>query len=94
MIFYRIARFRKLPIHLVIVFDGEGRPSIKRGIKVCTKAHALARSFQDMIMSCGYDFHIAPAEAEAELAALNSRGIIDAVLTGDADALHAFMTDI
>ena len=57
-IFYRLARFRKLPIHLVFVFDGEGRPSIKRGINVCTKAHALASSFQEMITSYGYDFHI------------------------------------
>ncbi|EDR05078.1 uncharacterized protein LACBIDRAFT_303869 [Laccaria bicolor S238N-H82] len=86
-LFYRLARFRKLPIHLVFVFDGEHRPSIKRGVNVCTKAHALTSSFQEFIEQYGYSFHTAPAEAEAELAVLNSHGIIDAVLSDDADTL-------
>lgn len=86
-LFYRLARFRKLPIHLVFVFDGEHRPSIKRGVNVCTKAHALTSSFQELIEQYGYSFHTAPAEAEAELAVVNAHGIIDAVLTDDADAL-------
>ena len=57
VLFYRIARFRKLPIHLVFVFDGENRPALKRGINVRVKAHALTNSFQELIEQYGYSSH-------------------------------------
>ena len=58
VIFYCLTCFRKLPIQLIFVFNGEGCPLIKQGINVCTKAHDLASSFQEMITSYGYDFHV------------------------------------
>ena len=57
ILFYRIACFRKLPIHLVFVFDGENRPALKRGINVRVKAHALTNSFQELIEQYGYSSH-------------------------------------
>ncbi|EDR06461.1 uncharacterized protein LACBIDRAFT_300170 [Laccaria bicolor S238N-H82] len=76
-----------VPVHLIFIFDGEHRPSIKQGVNICTKAHALTRLFQELIEQYGYNYHTAPTEAEAELAVLNSHGIIDAVLCDDVDML-------
>ena len=56
-LFYHIACFRKLPIHLVFVFDGENHPAMKRGVNVCVKAHALTNSFQELIEQYGYSSH-------------------------------------
>ncbi|KIK05366.1 hypothetical protein K443DRAFT_130434 [Laccaria amethystina LaAM-08-1] len=83
-----------LPVHLTFVFDREGHLLIKQGINVCMKTHALASSFLEMITSYGYNFHIALAEAEAELAAFNSCGIINVVLTDDVDTLVFGATQI
>jgi len=32
-------------------------PSAKQGINICTKAHALMSSFQELIEQYGYSFH-------------------------------------
>ncbi|KAI3615718.1 hypothetical protein WG66_011963 [Moniliophthora roreri] len=43
------------------------------------------RSYEMLVF--GFEIHVAPGEAEAELAEMNARGIIDIVMTDDVDAL-------
>ncbi|KAH9009129.1 hypothetical protein EDB84DRAFT_1446468 [Lactarius hengduanensis] len=47
--------------------------------------HWLVDSMKRMIEAFGFEWRMAPGEAEAELAYLNSIGIIDAVLSDDVD---------
>ncbi|TFK49187.1 hypothetical protein OE88DRAFT_1810044 [Heliocybe sulcata] len=42
---------------------------------------------EELVTAFGFHHHTAPGEAEAELAELNRRGYIDAILTKDGDAL-------
>ncbi|EPQ55140.1 PIN domain-like protein, partial [Gloeophyllum trabeum ATCC 11539] len=86
-IFHRLSHFSKYPLIAVFVFDGPGRPHRKRGKRVMTTPHWLTSGMQEMIEAFGFYVHLAPGEAEAELAELNERGVIDAVCTEDVDAL-------
>lgn len=52
--------------------------STKRGKRVTAKAHWLTERFQEFILAFGFHSHVAPGEAEAELAYLNRAGVIDA----------------
>ncbi|KAI0733784.1 PIN domain-like protein [Fomitopsis betulina] len=70
-LFFRLARLLRLPVHAVFVFDGPGRPIKKRAF----------------IIAFGYDWWMAPGEAEAELAYMDSVALIDGVMTDDSDAL-------
>ncbi|EAU89583.2 hypothetical protein CC1G_02472 [Coprinopsis cinerea okayama7 len=81
----RLLQLIKLPVAVVFVFDGNGRPQYKRGRKVKTKPHYLTGHFQAFIKAFGFHTHTAPGEAEAELAWLNLTGQIDYVLTSDVD---------
>ncbi|KAG1766099.1 XPG I-region-domain-containing protein, partial [Suillus occidentalis] len=62
-----------------------------KGHKVRHSPHWLTRDFQCMVDLFGSFDHLiaaqAPSEAEAELAAMNVHGIIDAVMTEDSDVL-------
>ncbi|KAN0075204.1 PIN domain-like protein [Tylopilus felleus] len=86
-LFYRLAAILAMPAHVVFMFDGPGRPQVKRGKQVRGRSHWLARPFQELIDAFGFQWHEAPAEAEAELAVLSQHGLIDLVLTTDVDAL-------
>ncbi|KAH0832353.1 PIN domain-like protein [Lanmaoa asiatica] len=85
-LFYRLAAVLSMPIHVFFVFDGRARPNLKRGARVHRKSHWLARPFQELLDAFGFSWCEAPGEAEAELAALNQRGLVDIVLTTDSDA--------
>ncbi|RDB18353.1 DNA repair protein complementing XP-G cells [Hypsizygus marmoreus] len=85
ILFWQVCRLLALPISTIFVFDGPGRPSIKRGETVKTAPHALMRPFRELIRHAGFHSYIAPGEAEAELAKLNLIGEIDAVVTDDID---------
>ncbi|KAJ6448836.1 PIN domain-like protein [Mycena sanguinolenta] len=87
VLFYRLVYLLTLPIRVVIIFDGPGRPSIKRGTAVLTNGHWLTGPFQKLIDAFGYHWYTAPGEAEAELAQLNALKIVDVVVTTDVDAL-------
>ncbi|EDR16161.1 uncharacterized protein LACBIDRAFT_321397 [Laccaria bicolor S238N-H82] len=87
ILFYKLKRFLNQPVNVVFVFDSDGRPSMKRGKHVRTKEHWLTKHFQEFAQAYGFTVHIAPGEAEAELALLNKLGIIDIVITDDSDAL-------
>ncbi|KAF8057456.1 PIN domain-like protein [Lyophyllum atratum] len=85
--FFKLCRYLKLPVVLVFVPDGTGRPSIKRGRSVRTQPPWMAEYVQELVSAFGFYTHQAPGEAEAELAKLNSLGMIDAILTDDSDTL-------
>ncbi|KAF5348059.1 hypothetical protein D9758_010003 [Tetrapyrgos nigripes] len=86
-IFSCLAHFSHLPITLLTVFDGPGRPGNKHCKKVIKKHHWMIKRVQEMLRDFGFHYYTAPSEAEAELAYLNKLGYIDAVLMDDSDAL-------
>ncbi|RDB24505.1 DNA repair protein UVH3, partial [Hypsizygus marmoreus] len=87
VLFWQVCRMLALPVTPIYVFDGPGRPEMKRNQKVKTEPHALTHAYQELINRAGFHFYVAPGEAEAELAQLNKANEIDAVLTDDVDAL-------
>ncbi|KAJ7772444.1 PIN domain-like protein, partial [Mycena metata] len=80
-LFYQFCRFLLASITLVFIFDGPGRPPIKRGTRVIYRPDSLEQKIKAMITAFGYHFYDAPGEAEAELAQLNQNGEIDAIIT-------------
>lgn len=46
--------YLKTTTTLIFVFDGPGRPSIKRGKHVVPKPHWLTEGFKEMILAAGY----------------------------------------
>lgn len=87
LLFYRLAKLLTLPVLPLFVFDGPSRPTWKRGKQVKGRQHAIEQPFTQLIEAFGYQWHRAPGEAEAELAYLSQKGLVDAVLTDDSDAL-------
>ncbi|KIO00204.1 hypothetical protein M404DRAFT_153442 [Pisolithus tinctorius Marx 270] len=86
-LFYKLAHLYHTPANILFVFDGLQKPAIKRGKKVVTIPPWLTTYFKDFASAFGFRTHEAAGEAEAELAALNQLGVIDAVWTEDSDAL-------
>ncbi|KAN0097872.1 PIN domain-like protein [Tylopilus felleus] len=86
-LFYRVASFLNIPAHAIFIFDGPSRPDVKRRKQVRAIPHWLVTIFQEMLVAFGFAWCEAPGEAEAELATLTQRGIIDAVLTTDIDSV-------
>ncbi|KAF9471604.1 PIN domain-like protein [Pholiota conissans] len=88
ILFNRLCRLLTLPIIPIFVFDGPARPSKKQGVNVNhAKPHWLTPSFQKFVEAFGFFHHTAPSEAEAELAELDMRNHVDAILSEDSDAL-------
>ncbi|KAH7905013.1 PIN domain-like protein [Hygrophoropsis aurantiaca] len=83
--FYRVTRLLKLPLQLVFCYDGDERALYKRARKVSTKDHWMVKPTQRMLDTLGVPWFKARGEAEAELAAMNAAGLIDAVMTDDSD---------
>ncbi|KAF8067520.1 PIN domain-like protein [Lyophyllum atratum] len=83
----KLCRYLKLPVVLVFVPDSEGRPAIKRGRAVQPQPLWMSNYVEELVRAFGFYIHQAPGEAEAELAKLNSLGMIDAILTDDSDTL-------
>lgn len=76
----------KLPILPLFVFDGRSRHEVNRGIRLGKSgAHNLTADFKELLDAFGMYWCEAEGEAEAELAYLNRAGVIDAVMTDDAD---------
>ncbi|GLB44254.1 putative PIN domain-like protein [Lyophyllum shimeji] len=84
---FKLCRYLKLPVVLVFVPDGQGRPSVKRGRAVRSQPLWMGEYVQELVTAFGFYVHQAPGEAEAELAKLNSLGMIDSILTDDSDTL-------
>uniref|UniRef100_A0A8H7XM35 XPG-I domain-containing protein n=1 Tax=Psilocybe cubensis TaxID=181762 RepID=A0A8H7XM35_PSICU len=70
---------------MVFVYDGPGRPALKRGRRVQNSPPFWTAPSMDIVQAFGYYVHQAPGEAEAELAMLNQHGLLDAVITSDSD---------
>ncbi|KAJ7198507.1 PIN domain-like protein, partial [Mycena pura] len=82
--FNKLCRFLYLPTKFIFVFDGTQKPSMKRNKR--TQVQEMWTHVHPLIHAFGFETHTAPGEGEAELAHMNSKGIIDAVLTMDGDA--------
>lgn len=89
IIFRRLSAISRSLLHAYFVFDGPDCPQLKRG-KDTTSLSApclLSQRFQELLTAFGFNWHVAPREAEAELAYLQSLGLIDTVATPYNDAL-------
>ncbi|CAF9932488.1 MAG: hypothetical protein HETSPECPRED_008380 [Heterodermia speciosa] len=90
-LYYRLLRLLSLFIQPLFVFDGPNKPPFKRGVRANPNAAAASTYFSQhtkhLLTLFGFPFHLAPGEAEAECALLQSRGIVDAVLSEDVDTL-------
>ncbi|KAI6028392.1 PIN domain-like protein [Pisolithus orientalis] len=84
-LFYKLAHLYHTPANILFVFNGPQKPAIKRGKKVVTIPPWLTTYFKDFASAFGFRTHEAAGKAEAELAALNQLGVIDAVWTEDSD---------
>ncbi|KAI0776802.1 hypothetical protein BD413DRAFT_668950 [Trametes elegans] len=84
-LFFRCARLMSMPFLPLFVFDGPKRPEMKRGKRITGKNHWMVQGMQEIITAFGFEWRMAPGEAEAELAYLNRIGVIDAVLSDDVD---------
>ncbi|KAH7908326.1 hypothetical protein BJ138DRAFT_1128532 [Hygrophoropsis aurantiaca] len=85
-LFFRCCRLSSMPLLPLFVFDGPKRPLVKRGKHVNGNAHWLTIGMKNMVEAFGFEWVMAPGEAEAELAYLNHIGVIDAVLSDDVDS--------
>ncbi|KZP10974.1 PIN domain-like protein, partial [Athelia psychrophila] len=85
--FWRLTHLLSLPVAVLFVFDGPDRPGIKRGKQVKGTPHWMENGAKSFIEAFGFQHITALGEAEAELAVLNSVGMIDVVVTDDSDAL-------
>ncbi|KAI5982054.1 PIN domain-like protein [Pisolithus albus] len=89
IIFRRLSALSRFLLHAYFVFDGPDCPQLKRGKNVTSLSapRLLSQRFQELLTAFGFNWHVAPGEAEAELAYLQSLGLIDAVVTPYNDAL-------
>ena len=60
VLFFRLCRLLALAVIPIFVFDGNERPSIKRGVKVKKKAHWLTERFQSFIEAFGFHWYTVP----------------------------------
>ncbi|GAA5908695.1 uncharacterized protein JCM6883_004143 [Sporobolomyces salmoneus] len=84
-IFFRMSKMLSRGILAVFIFDGPQKPSWKRGRHVGQGSMRGNQEFKRMVELMGMEWRVAAGEAEAELAAMNVRGEIDAVLSDDVD---------
>ncbi|KZP32824.1 PIN domain-like protein [Athelia psychrophila] len=84
-LFDKLARVFRAPVAPLFVFDGEECPAIKRGHNIKGPPHYLTNDLQDLLDCFGFPWYTAPGEAEAELAYLNKKGHIQAVVSEDVD---------
>ncbi|KAH0832517.1 DNA excision repair protein ERCC-5 [Fonsecaea pedrosoi] len=88
-LFYRLVKLLALPVQPVFVYDGKNKPLTKRG-RTVSKWHGgcvESEMSKGLVSLFRYPTHVAPGEAEAECAMLQRKGIVDAVMTQDVDAI-------
>ncbi|KAJ6577083.1 hypothetical protein B0H10DRAFT_2236119 [Mycena sp. CBHHK59/15] len=83
--FFRCATLTHAPFLPLFVFDGPRRPNVKRGKNINRELHKLTSGMKEIVESFGFEWRVAPGEAEAELAYLNRIGTLDGILSDDVD---------
>lgn len=63
-IFYRLASYSNIAVHLVFVEDGPGRPTDKRNKKVLTASHWMTNATREFAAVCGFDWHTVSSKFE------------------------------
>lgn len=87
-LFFRLLKLLALPIHPVFVYDGKNKPLTKRGKTVSRYGTCIPNELsKNLVARFQFPHHTAPGEAEAECAFLQKHGIVDAVMSQDADAI-------
>lgn len=86
-LFYRLVRLLGTPIQPIFVFDGPHKPVFKRNKRSGRGDGVAVSQAKRLIRLFGFPVHDAPAEAEAECALMQKRGIVDAVLSEDVDTI-------
>ncbi|KAI5993790.1 hypothetical protein F5J12DRAFT_896906 [Pisolithus orientalis] len=68
-----------MPLHPYFIFDGPDCPQLKRGKDIVCPCYPplLVQRFQELLMAFGFSWHMAPGEAEVELACLQSCTLIN-----------------
>ncbi|KAH6886078.1 hypothetical protein BKA70DRAFT_1123320 [Coprinopsis sp. MPI-PUGE-AT-0042] len=84
-LFFRCAQLMKAPFLPLFVFDGPKRPDFKRDKRIDKAENILIPGMKRIAEAFGFEHRMAPGEAEAELAYLNTIGVIDGVLSDDVD---------
>ncbi|KAL4072544.1 PIN domain-like protein [Scleroderma yunnanense] len=87
IIFCRLAAISQMLLHPHFIFDGSECPWFKLDKEPISAPPLLVQHFQELLTAFGFNWHIAPAEAEAELAYFYSHGLVDAVVTPFSDVL-------
>ncbi|KAL0931870.1 uncharacterized protein CTRU02_212823 [Colletotrichum truncatum] len=84
---HRIFRLMRLGIQLLFIFDGDERPSKKKGrkSKLGTAGGNIAL-LKELLDNLRVPWHQAPGEAEAECGRLQQLGVVDAVWSEGNDA--------
>src|SRR5271155_768413 len=87
-LFFRLLKLLALPIYPVFVYDGKNKPLTKRNKSVTAYGTCVSNEMsKTLVQAFRFPFHTAPGEAEAECALLQNRGIVDAVMSQDVDAI-------
>ncbi|KAI6138712.1 PIN domain-like protein, partial [Pisolithus tinctorius] len=83
IIFCHLSTISHMFLHPYFVFDGPDCPQLKRGKDVVglTFPRLLVQRFQELLTAFSFNWHVAPGEADVELANLQSYGLIEAVVT-------------
>jgi holliday junction resolvase YEN1 len=86
-IFHRTIKLLRQNFQLIFVFDGPSKPW-KRGSRnaVCEETAHNIQLEKELFGLLNVPFRDAPGEAEAECAAMQKLGLVDAVWSEDADA--------
>ncbi|TKA30119.1 hypothetical protein B0A50_02838 [Salinomyces thailandicus] len=85
-ILWRILRLMKLNVQLLFVHDGPSKPWKKGRCGGGLLDKEIVKLLHQLLDHLKVPYHQAPGEAEAECAALEQRGIVDAVWADDGDA--------
>ncbi|KAI5982069.1 PIN domain-like protein, partial [Pisolithus marmoratus] len=88
-IFCHLSVISRMLLYPYFIFDGPDCPQVKRGPDPILSAapSLLVQRFQELLTAFSFGWHVAPCEAEAELAYFQLCGLIDAVVMPYNDAL-------
>lgn len=86
-ILWRVLRLMKLNIQLLFVYDGPRKPWKRNKGSGGMVDKEMIKLLHQLFDHLKVPYHQAPGEAEAECAALQQRGVVDAVWSDDGDAL-------